>query len=265
MLDNGEFDCNFTSDFTPFMPSTSEFYQTPLSYTTSPRYNVDDFSSTSTVEMETEIDTERTDNNSMDIETSEVTTMLSSTVELTTNPQLFSETNYDLTSTTPASTTYSTTDYTSDVSPMLGSGSTKTAELLTTSTVASSTSATTTDFIFTPTTDYNSIVTDTTLSNSFFTDYPMVKTSTESTDDSPRSAITFDTTTEFVTPTTIVIDRNITTIEPKTPACLNKMCQNGGTCVQTPEGAKVRGFFLKILKIQIRKLLWILVHVPFQF
>lgn len=236
MLDNGEFDCNFTSDFTPFMSSTSEIYQTTITYTTSPIYSVDDLSSTDISDVATEMVTEKTESISMEYETSELTTMLSSTVELITNTSFTtSENNFD--ATTTANTVYSTTEYISDVSRNLGSTNT------TESSVASETSSissTTTDNIYKSTTDYNPIVVDTTLSNSFFTDYPMVKTNTESTiTDDQRSIIPIETTTEYMIPTTTGRDTNISTVEPKTPVCSNKMCQNGGTCVPTPKGAKV--------------------------
>lgn len=239
MLDNGELDCNFTSDFTPFMSSTSEIYQTTIAYTTSPIYSVDDLSSTDISDVATEIVTEKTESTSMEYGTSELTTM-TSTVELITNTSFTtSENNFD--ATTTANTVYSTTEYISDVSRMLGS--TNTTESGTISSVASETasiSSTTTDYIYKSTTDYNPIVVDTTLSNSFFTDYPIVKTNTESTvTDDQRSIIPIETTTEYVTPTTTGSDTNITTVEPKTPVCSNKMCQNGGTCVPTPKGAKV--------------------------
>lgn len=242
MLDDGELDCNFTSDFTtPFMSTTSEIYLTSLTYPTSTKYSVDP-SSTDSSDVATEMITEKTDYSSVDYETEEMTTIPSSTVELTTNVSFTSESSSDSTNANPI---YWTTESTTDVSQMYGSGgsvSMKTTEWQSTSSVTSEiTSSTTEDSIYKSTTDFNPVISDTTLSGSFFTDYPTVKTSTEPTIDVSRSVVTIETTTEYVVSATTGSDDNVTTAaEPRTPACLNKMCQNGGTCVPTPEGAKVR-------------------------
>lgn len=256
MLDNEELDCNFTSDFTTFVASTTEMYQTTLPFSTTRRYTVEEYSSTVSADVDEE--TEKTDSNSI-YDTNDMTTstMLSTTtVDLTTaNVSQTTETNIDSTTTT-TSTITSTIDSTSDVSQMLTTfGSTKTTEYeITESSVASETtsiSSTTTEFSYKSTTDYNSMLTDTTLSNSFFTDYPTVKTTTDATimvDNNEvttvgdhQSPTTTETTTEYLIPTTLGTDKNVSTVEPKTlPACLNKLCQNGGTCVPMPDGAKVR-------------------------
>lgn len=243
MLDNGEFDCNFTSDFTTFMSSTTEIYQTSLAYTTSTSYAIDEFSST----VGTETDTKSTASITMDYETTEMTTAVSSTIS---NISITTESILEATS---SNTNYWTMESTSDVPEMLGPGSTKLTESETTSTVASETissvmpetmtmSSTTTVFPYRSTTDYNPIVTDTTLSNSFFTDYPMVKTINESSADDQRTTTTIKTTTEYVasTPTVGSEPINTTAVVPESQACSNIMCQNGGSCVSTLlEGAKV--------------------------
>lgn len=222
-------------------------YQTTITYTTSPKYNIENLSSTDISDVETEMYTEKTDDNSIEYVTSEMTTMLLSTLELTTmNASFVTESSTDSTS---PNTIYWTTEHTSEVTlipgpDFTGKTSTESDPSITSTTLSTSTS----DPLYKTTTDYNPVVTDTTLSNSFFTDYPVVKTNTESTVDTQDSTMSTETTTQYMIPTTAesdhTIEHTITTIEPKTPACLNKVCQNGGTCLPTPEGPKVRFIFI---------------------
>lgn len=233
MLENGELDCNYTSDFTSIMSSTSE-----IAFTTLP--TIPEISSTIVSDSMTEMTTDDSV-----IDNYETTTVLTSTVELTTSESLTSESYVD--STIPNRIT-STMETTSDVTQFSNVGSTTadTTEFEKVSTATyetTSTSSVTSDFTYKSTTDYNVIVDDTTVSNSFFTDYPTMKTSTESpvvvdrgettTVDAQQSSTTTETTSEYPIPSTTEVDRNMSTIKP---IPCSKVCQNGGTCVSTPGG-----------------------------
>lgn len=250
MLDDGDFDCNYTSDFTSFMSSTSEIYETSQLYTmTSPRHSTEYFSSTVTTEISMETDTgskyEPTDTTTQIDLTSSSLPPSTSTITTSNPPTTTSETGTYSDSTT-FSTITSTIESTSEAIPMVNV--TKATE---TETMPAAVSETT---ILSSTVTYSTEKTiDTTLGSSFFTDYPTAKSTTESTvtvdkidgttiDDKP-STVTVETTTEFSMPITITIasDKNVSTVEPRTSTgCLHKVCQNGGTCVSTPNGAKVK-------------------------
>ncbi|XP_037042682.1 protein eyes shut [Bradysia coprophila] len=236
MLDTDDYDCNYTSDFTTTMFSTYE-----TANTASPTVQ---FEITSTVISDATTEMATDDNSIIDsYETTTVLTSTTSTVELTTSISLTSESYPDSTTVNLVTTT---TETTSDVTQFIDVGSitTEGTESETTAVPETTTaSSVTTDVMYRSTTDYNTILDDTTLSNSFFTDYPTMKTTTESTvfvDKSETSTVdgqqptmTTETTTEYVIPTTIEVDKNVSTSKPI--ACA-KVCQNGGTCVSTPEG-----------------------------
>lgn len=254
ILDDGDLDCNYTSDF---ISSTSETYQSTL-YTTTPSYDIEDASSTDVTEIYTEevpniytqTTTEITDTTSIEYESSETTTSFS-TLEVTTNISETLTSKFDYTS---PSINYWTMDFSTDVSGTSEQESTKMTQLETTTTSTSittsntysteSTSISTTEQIFSPT------VPDTTLSNSFFTEYPSVSTTnaTASTIDDRKSTVPLETTPSYSLPTTGESSDSPPTIDhkPEFPVCLNHTCLNGGTCVSAPEGPKVLYLIINI-------------------